>query len=888
MPEFRRGWARFLPRQAERDLFHPSLEDLRAERVGGLRLQIAIAVLWLDCWRVWLFRPFDSRVGTGRAHSLTQGRPLRIPRGRKDYFAMFRQDVRRALRLFRLEPGFTAAAVLTLALGIGANTALFAVVEAVLLRPLPIAGADDLVMVRHRDVPTGITKEFLALGDLLDLRDRQQSLEALAPYGGLSNTLYSDGEPMRVEGLGATPELLAALRVQPEIGRLFDANDMRQGAQPVVIISHDLWQTRFGSDPSILSRSIQIGAGRRLVVGVAPRGFHFPPASPTHVIIPMTFPNTPPAQRTAGWIPALGRLKPGHTVGSARAEFAALSSEFERLYPDQNRGTQYYVEPLRDSLVGDTKGPLLLLLGAVVFVLLIACVNVGNLLLARSLGRRQEMAVRTALGAAWTRLASQVMVEGLVLALAGGAVGVLLAWQLAPALAALVPETTRVPGLRDVGFNVPVVVFSVAASVVAALLFGGISCLSLASSEQRSALAVTRGTTMTGGARRAASLLVVAEIALAAVLLVGAGLTLRSFANLVAVDPGFRTTNVLTVQVGLPSARYPTPQARAELYSRVFATLTGLSEIEHAGVAAVTPLTGNNWTVPFERVDRPAPAGVRAPDVGWQASTGGYFQALDIPLRSGRLFEDRDAAAPVPPVIISESIAREYFPDESPIGHHLKTGDSQMEIVGVVGDIRRAALTDRPRADMYFAFARFSDSNATLFVRTTGDPLLALPAVRTALRALEPNIILHNARTMEEVASRSTAITQLAMRLLGGFAAVALTLAAIGIYGVMAYSVRRRTRELGTRVALGASRADIIRLVMREGGVITLAGVGVGLATGVLAARSLSAVLFGVPPSDPWSMIAAALLLGVTAMAACYVPARRASKVDPARTLVES
>lgn len=800
---------------------------------------------------------------------------------------MFAQDVRRAVRLFRLEPGFAAAAVLTLALGIGANTALFAVVEAVLLRPLPVSGAADLVILKHRAMNTGVNKEFIGIGDLLDLRERQRTLEQVAAYGGFQGTLFGDDEPMRLEGLGATPEVLAALRVQPALGRLIEAADARQGAPPVVVISHELWETRFGSDPQILSRSIQLGSVRRQVVGVAPRGFHFPPNSPTQVIIPLSLPQLPPTQRQGGWILALGRLKPGQTVEAARTEFAALSSEFERLYPDQNRGTQYYVESLRDAMVGDTKRPLLLLLAAVGFVLLIACVNVGNLLLARSLGRRQEMAVRTALGATWTRLASQVLIEGLVLAVAGGAVGVLLAWQLAPALAALVPETTRVPGLRDVGLNVPVVVFTVAASVVAALLFGGISCLSLTSHEQRSALAVARGTTMTGRARRAASLLVVAEVALAAVLLVGAGLTLRSFANLIAVDPGFRTANVLTVQVALPVARYPTPQSRADLYARAFSTLTALPEIEHAGVAAVTPLTGNNWTVPFDRADKPVPSGVRPPDVGWQASTGGYFQALGIPLRAGRLFDDRDAAIPVAPVIISESTAREYFPNESPLGRRLKNGDNELEIVGVVGDIRRAALTDAPRADMYFPFVRFADSQSTLFVRTTADPMLAFPALRTALRGLEPNIVLHRVRTMEEVASASTAITQLAMRLLAGFAALALTLAAIGIYGVMAYSVRRRTRELGTRLALGASRADIIRLVMREGGVITVAGVAVGLTSGVLAARSLSAVLFGVPPSDPWSMVAAAVLLGLTAMAACYLPARRAARVDPAQTLVD-
>ena len=884
MPEFRRGLGRFLPRAAERELFHPSLEDLRAEGLRGMRYRAAVVMLWLDCWRVYLVSrrgdPRPKRRGYVGAQSYVMAP--------KDHIDMVLQDLRRAFRLFRLEPGFSAAAVLTLALGSGANTALFAVVEAVLLRPLPGVDPDGLVILKHRAVATGITKEFIALGDVLDFRERVSTLEQVAVYGGnFQGTLYGDDEPMRVEGFNATPEALAALRLQPAMGRLIEPQDVKQGAPPVVMITHELWQSRFGSDPAILSRSIQLGAARRLVIGVTPPGFHFPPGANTQVIVPIALPATPPPQRQAGWVPAFGRLRPGQTIAAANAEFAALSSEFEQQFPSQNRGTQYYVESLRDSLVGDTKRPLLLLLGAVGFVLLIACVNVGNLLLARSLARRQEMAVRTALGASRSRLASQVLVEGLVLASAGGIAGVILAWQLAPALAAMVPETTRVPGLREVGLNVPVVVFSVAASVVAALLFGGIACVSLASDEQRSALAVTRGTSMGGGARRAASALVVAEIALAGILLVGAGLTLRSFANLIGVDPGFRTSNVLTVQVALPAAQYRTPQARAELYSRAFETLNALPEIESSGVAAVTPLTGNNWTIPFERMDKPSPEGVRPPDVGWQAATGGYFQALQIPLRAGRLFEDRDAAAPVPPVIISESIAREYFPDGSPLGRRLRSGQNELEIVGVVGDIRRAALSDRPRADMYLAFARFAEANSTLFVRTTGDPVLAFPAVRTALRALEPNIMIMRPRSMDEVASASAAVTQLAMRLLAGFAAVALTLAAVGIYAVMAYSVRRRTRELGTRVALGASRADIIRLLLREGGVITSIGVIVGLGAGLLAARSLSAVLFGVPPSDPWSIGAAAVILGLTAMAACYVPARRAAGVDPARTLTE-
>jgi putative ABC transport system permease protein len=883
MPDFRRGWARWLPRQAERDLFHPSLEDLRAEKVTGVRLRLATALLWFDCWRVWLLGLGDP---SPPSHERNTARSSASPVFPKEYRAMFVQDVRRALRLFRLEPGFTMGAVLTLALGIGANTALFAVVEAVLLRPLPVDGADDLVIVRHRDLNTGLTKDHLALGDVMDLRDRVQTLEPFAPYGAFQGTLFGDDEPMRVEGLGATPELLRALRVQPAMGRLIAADDARPGAAPVVMISHALWQTRFGSDPNIIGRGIQLGATRRQVVGVIEQGFHFPPSSPTHVILPFGLPATPPAQRKAGWITGLGRLRAGSTVEQARTELASLSMEFERAYPDQNRGTLYYPEPLRDALVGDTKRPLVALLAAVGFVLVIACVNVGNLLLARSLARRQEMAVRTALGAGWARLASQVIVEALVLSVAGGVVGVAIAWQAAPALASMVPATARVPALSDAGLNLSVLLFSIGVSILAALLFGGLACLSIASHDQRSALAAARGSTAGSGTRRAASLLVAGEIALAAILLMGASLTLRSFAKLIAVDPGFRTENVLIVNVALPAGRYPKPPARADFYARAFETLDALPEVEKSGIGVVMPLTGNNWTAPFERLDRPMNAGQRPPDVGWQSATGGYFGALDIPLLAGRVFEDRDAAAAVPPVIISESIAREHFPNESPLGRRLKSGDGgELEIVGVVGDIRRGALTDRPRADMYFPFARFADTSATLFLHTQRDPLLALPAVRAALRTLEPNILVHTARTMADVASASTAITQLAMRLLAGFAAIALALAAIGIYGMMAYSVRRRTREIGTRVALGANRGDIIRLVMREGGIVTAAGVFVGLAAGLLAARSLSAVLYGVPPADPLSLLAAAIVLSLTGMAACYVPARRAARVDPARTL---
>ena len=377
-------------------------------------------------------------------------------------------------------------------------------------------------------------------------------------------------------------------------------------------------------------------------------------------------------------------------------------------------------------------------------------------------------------------------------------------------------------------------------------------------------------------------MLVAGEVALAGILLVGAGLTLRSFANLIAVDPGFRIDNVLTLQISLPAARYRTPATVVDFYSRAMRALEDLPEVNHAGSAEVVPLTGNNWTVTLDRLDRPAPAGERPADVGWQTASAGYFGALEIPLRAGRLFEDRDRLEKIVPVIISEAIAQQFFPGEDPIGIRLKSGPPDgAVIVGVVGNIRRAALTDQPRADLYFP----GPAN-TLFIQTDGDPLSALPAVRTALRNLEPGVVMHGARTMSDYASASIAITALAMRLLAGFAIVALVLAAIGIYGVMAYSVRRRSREIGTRVALGAGRGDIVGMVMREGAVLTGIGVIGGLAIGLFAARSLSAVLYGVPPADPVSLVAASVVLTLTGLAACYVPARRASRIDPARTLI--
>jgi putative ABC transport system permease protein len=866
---------RLLPEDAALDLYTPALHDLEAERRTPARYVVGVVGLFIETLRLAIVDRLLHGSRSTAADSVERKEPL----------IMFRRDIRHALRLFVREPGFTATVVFTLALGIGANTALFAIVEAVLLRPLPYTQAGDLAIVRHRDVRSGLTKEFIALGDFVDLRQRQRSFQAFAGYSGFNSTLVGDTDAMSIRGLSATPELIDVFNLQPALGRTLTADDARQGAPPVVVLSHQLWESRFASDPAVVGRSVQIGAARRQIIGVAPRGFHFPPHEPTDVIVPAQLPPAAPAQRKNGWIFGVGRLRAGTTLDAATAELDAIAQQFEKEYADQNAGSRYYAVSLRDELVGDTKRPLLVLLAAVGFVLMIACVNVGNLLLARSLARHAELSLRQALGAGRKRLVMQIMTEGLVLAFAGAAVGLLLAWRLVPALVALVPHATTLPGLDEVSLNPLVMSFTLGASALSAVLFSGVACVGVIRNAERDVLTSERRTTAGPAVRRAAAALVGAEVALAVVLLIGAGLTLRSFSNLISVDPGFRARGVTTMEFQLPPGRYTTPEARRTAYDRVMEGVAAVAGVEVAGAAAVTPLTGNNWTVPFERVDRPVPAGARAPDVGWQGASRGYFTALNIPLKAGRLFDARDTPTTPPVAIISEGIQRQFFPGEDPVGRQVRLdAKTTAEIVGVVGDIRRAALSDAPRADMYFSFEQGTGPGTTLFVRTDR-PESAIPQVRSALRTIEPTALVTNVRSLEEIAAQSAAVPNLAMRVLAGFGALALTLSAVGIYGVMSYTVRRRARELGTRLALGASRRDIVLLVLRQAVPVVLSGVVIGIGAGLLAARSLGAILYGVTPWDPAAVAIAASLLVITGLGASLLPARRASRIDPARTL---
>ena len=796
-------------------------------------------------------------------------------------------NLRHAIRTLRRERGFTAATVLTLALGIGANVAVFAVLEAVILRRLPYSDADRLVILQHRDTRTGISKEYIAIGDFVDLLARVDALDHLAGIGGMNATIYEGSEPFRAAGLVATPEVFELLRVQPALGRVFRAEDAKAGAPPVMMLGYDLWESRFGSDPGVVGRAIRVGDNMRQVVGVAPRGFRFPPQNRTEILVPMTTPAQAPAQRKSGWTIAVARLKAGVTEQEATAQLAAISAQLEREHPAQNQGSLYYAVSLHDALVGDTKWPLLLMQAAVALVLLIACANVANLLIVRALSRRQEMSVRMALGAGRVRLAVQLLTEIMVLCIVGGALGVALAYWGVPALVALMPRRVLVPGLEQAGIDAGVLLFAVAVCVLSALAFGLIAAIGLRRQAPAAGLSSAARAGVNRGTRRAASFVVGCEVGVAVVLLVAAGLVLRSFGALLSMDPGFSVESVLTLDVQLPADRYQDVAARQSFYDRAFEALRQNPQVVAAGAAVVTPLTGNNWTVPFERSDRRVPAGQRPPDVGWQSASGGYFEALRIPLRSGRVFSISDRGDRPPVVIVSEAVERRFFPGESAVGRKVRIGDDDAEIVGVVGDIRRAALTDEPRADMYFPVEREPASAITLFIRTKGDPVAALPAIQSTLRSLERQMAFAASSTLEAVAAESVASTRLAFWLLGVFAVVALTLAAIGVYAVMSYAVRQRTRELGTRIALGATARGIAWMVMREGIIIVCVGLGVGLAAGLAAATSLRSLLFGVPTSDPVTLAATVVVLSAAMLPACYLPARRAALVDPARTLAE-
>ena len=794
-------------------------------------------------------------------------------------------DLRYAFRGLRKNRGFTAVAVLTLALGIGANTAIFTVINTVLLRPLPYEQPDQLVVLMETvsERPVGVSYP-----NFVDWRNQSTALENVAAVRTRESfNLTGAGESERLAGRLVSANFLTTLGVKPIRGRDFLAEEDQPGAKPAVIISHALWQRRFGGDESIIGKQLTLSNQQFTVIGITPPDFQYAGEADVSVPIGLSAERFKLRTKDPG-ILAFARLKPGTSNAAATAELNTIAARLEQQYPDTNTGRRVRVESLRESLVGDIRPTLLTLLGAVGFVLLIACANVANLLLTRSAGRQREMAIRTALGAGRMRILRQLFTESMVLALAGGVVGLLLAIWGTRLIASYIPE--GIPRMSELGVDARVLLFTLGAALLTGVFFG--LAPALQSSDSNLTETLKEGERNSSrGRNRAGSLLVISEVALTLVLLVGAGLLVKSFWRLSQVNPGFNPQNVLAMQVAV-SAR-PEEGAKVngfltELQSRVKA----LPGVQSVSVSNGLPFEGANFP-PFVIEGQPPPPQGQEPNgILYMVSTD-YFKTMGIELVRGRLFALQDTPETPQVALIDEVFARQYFPNQDPLGQRFKLNvpsAESHEIVGVVRHVEHTSLEGETTntAEFYFNFDQIPNAilpryvrRVNVLARTTVDPLSLAGPVRNQIAALDKDQAVFNMRTMEQALSRSVAARRFSMILLAVFALLALVLAAVGIYGVISYSVAQRTREVGIRMALGARTIDVIKLVVRDGLKLVLIGVGVGLAGAFALTRLMTTLLFAVTPTDVVTYAVVAVGLVVVALIACCIPARRATKVDP-------
>jgi putative ABC transport system permease protein len=803
----------------------------------------------------------------------------------------FLQDVRYAGRTLAKRPGFTAVAALTLALGVGANTAIFSVVEAVLLRPLPYRHAGRVVMVWESYLPNGGKRNVISPANFLDWRDQAKSFDEMAAFVDQTLGLTGAGEPEEVPAQLVTPNLFALLGVNPELGRAFLPEDVKAGERPnVAILSHGLWQRRFGGAPDVLGRTLSLNGRPVSVVGVMPPGFKWFVKENSHSGKPadlwLPFALDPYRDRTqAGrFAQAVGRLAPGVPIEKAQAEMDTIARRLASQYVDYDKGWSVILVPLRDQLAGEIRPALLVLLGAVGFVLLIACVNVANLLLARAAGRHKEIAIRSAMGAGRRRIVRQLLTESLLLSLLGGALGLLLSLWSVRALVALSPE--NLIGEGEVGLDLPVLAFTLGASLLTGILFGLAPALEASRVKLNESLKESsRGNAGSSRGRRLRDALIAAEVGLALVLLVGAGLMVRSFVRLQAVDPGFDARNLLTLRVALPTVKYP-DDAKVNLFFRqAVASLRTLPGVRAASAVSELPFASLGTATSFTIEGRPAPDPGERLGTDLRVVDEEYFRTLKIPVLAGRTFTPQEELEDRKVCVINQAMARAYFPGESPLGKRvivvMSPNPSPTEIVGVVGDARYGKLEGDLRPMVYWTPAQLTYNSMALILRTQGDPEdLAGPA-RRAIQAIDKNQPVADVRTLESWISESVARTRFGTLLLGAFALLALTLAAVGIYGVMSHSVVQRQNEIGVRMALGARAGDVLWLVIRQGLARVLVGVGLGLLGALALTRVLASLLYGVSATDPLTFLSLALLLTAVSWIACYIPARHAARVDP-------
>jgi putative ABC transport system permease protein len=795
-------------------------------------------------------------------------------------------DLRYGLRLFRKAPGFTAVAIATLALGVGANTAIFSVVDALLLQPLPYADADRVVMVWEDAWQMGFRRNTPAPGNYNDWARLNRSFTGVAATRGSTVNVTGDGPPEQIIGRGVTPNFFSVLGVAPLVGRTFTDEENNADAK-VVLVSYGLWQRRYGGDASIIGKPLLLNGMRYDVIGVMPRAFVFRNRDVDYWV-PMALPAAAVDTRTSHFLNVVARLAPGVGVAAAQQDMNRVADAMRREHPDTNKGIGAAIVPIREDLVGDTRVELLVLMAAAVAVLLIACANLASLLMSRAIGRRGEMAVRAAIGATRGRLVTQMLVEAAVFSLAGGALGFALAPLGVTVIARLAPigYATRSTSVVDARL----LLFTLGVSLMTGFAFSLVPAIQAARASLRDAMQQNARTALGGRGRLTRDAIVVAQVATALVMLVGAGLMLRTLANLRAIDLGFRSDHLLTLRATLPQTKYSDKTKRLTFYDRVVADTRALPGVVEAGFGQTLPFLSPGNTTWFGIEGRPIPPPADRPDGLTRPGTGGYLKALGVTLVEGRLLNDADGTSAPPAIVVNETLARRFFPGSSAVGQRMWVNDvarPHFTIVGVVKDVRENGHRPAMRPGFYFTPAQSQSTVDYLVVRTQGRPEDLVEPVRRIIANADPDQPVSAIRTMDDIVDQDVADRQQQMVLLASFAALALLLASIGIYGVLSFLVTQQSRELGLRMALGATSSWVMRFVLARGATLTATGILVGVALAWASTRVLQNLLYGVGALDPRTFAAVVAFLSATALAACCLPARRAALLDPIVVLRE-
>ena len=814
------------------------------------------------------------------------------------------QDVRYGVRMLLKNPGITVIVIIALALGIGANTAIFSVVNTVLLRPLPYEESDRLVFLNEKS-PV-LDEMSISYPNFTDWRNQTQTFEKMGVYNRASYNLTGAGEAERIVTGQVSADLFSVLRVNALHGRVFTNDEDKPGGTPVVVLSYGLWQRRFGGQTSILNQPITLNTKQYVVIGVMPETFLYP--SRVEMWVPVGQLSDQPSWQQRGNHPGLygvARLKPGATIEQADADMNTIAANLEKQYPDTNTGNRVRLRPLLEIFVSDARRALWVIFAAVAFVLLIACANIANLLLAKATARRKEMAIRTAVGASRWRLARQLLTESILLSLVGGVIGLLLGYWGVQLILYMSPDA--IPRSREIGLDWTVLGFTIGVSFLTGIVFGLLPAIQAGDVDVHETLKESgRGTS---GRQWLRSSLVVVEVATTLVLLIAAGLMIRSFYLLQKVNPGFSHEHLTSFSISLPQKKYTTQEARAQFYDRLLENLRGLPGVESVAAASGLPLGNNGWQTSYVIDGQPEPPRDQVPLLEACLVTPDYFKAMNIPLLRGRTFTDRDNRAHLAGrdlsklnenqregaglnlIVIDEEFAKRHWPNEDPIGKHVRIGGSnpqnpKLEVIGVVGRVKMESLNQNSdRVQGYFPFAQVPQSGMTLIMKGASDPNQLIGAVRGAVKQIDPDQPIYSPRTMDDIRAESVAGERLNLTLLSLFAGIALVLAVVGIYGVMSYSVTQRTHEIGIRMAIGARPRDVFTMILGHGMKLAIIGVVIGLAAAFALTRLMASMLFGVAPTDATTFGGiAALLIGV-ALLACYLPGRRATKVEPTISL---